>query len=189
MWSAARGTTAEVQDSAQGDQSQVPAALRHLKKCEVCGFPISATRSLCVECEEKRWRGQLRRPVLGDPLRSTSVGASASRVVSASAAAAAVLAPVRAPEVAPAQPSESEVKVNRSNDLDSRVLPEKAVAGGPPAVRAEEKVVPSATPNDAPELVLSAGLQPSQSWISANKYILGALLVVAGIVTGILLLR
>jgi len=36
---------------------------------------------------------------------------------------------------------------------------------------------------------LSAGLQPSQSWLAANKYILGALLVVAGIVVGILLLR
>jgi len=191
MWSAARGTTAGVQDSAQGDESQVPAALRHLKKCEVCGFPISATRSLCVECEEKRWRGQLRRPVLGDPLRSTAPAVPAVRAAGV-AAAAAVLAPERTSEVAPAQPSEPDVKVNKSNDLDSRVLPERAVAGGPRAARTEEtgsKLAPLATRNGAPELVLSAGLQPSQSWISANKYILGALLVVAGIVSGILLLR
>jgi hypothetical protein len=32
-------------------------------------------------------------------------------------------------------------------------------------------------------------LQPSQSWLAANKYIVGALLVVAAVVAGILLLR
>jgi GAF domain-containing protein len=44
------------------DQSHVPPVLRGLRKCEACGFPISPGRVLCVECEEKKWRGQLRRP-------------------------------------------------------------------------------------------------------------------------------
>jgi len=38
------------------DQSHVPPMLRNLRKCEACGFPISPGRTLCVECEEKKWR-------------------------------------------------------------------------------------------------------------------------------------
>jgi hypothetical protein len=36
----------------------VPAGLRNLQKCQTCGFPVSQGRALCVECEEKQWRGQ-----------------------------------------------------------------------------------------------------------------------------------
>jgi GAF domain-containing protein len=60
LWSAASagadGSKAEV------DQSHVPPVLRGLRTCEACGFPVSAGRALCVECEEKKWRGQLKRP-------------------------------------------------------------------------------------------------------------------------------
>lgn len=35
-------------------------ALRGLHKCEACGFPVSEGRKLCVDCEEKSWRGQSR---------------------------------------------------------------------------------------------------------------------------------
>jgi len=41
----------------------------------------------------------------------------------------------------------------------------------------------------SPAFVLSAGLEPSQSWLSANKYIIGALLLVAIVVIGFFLLR
>jgi hypothetical protein len=37
-------------------------------------------------------------------------------------------------------------------------------------------------------VVFSAGLEPSQSWVAANKYILGAL-VIAAILTAVFLLR
>jgi len=37
--------------------------------------------------------------------------------------------------------------------------------------------------------VISGGLEPSRSWFSANKYILGAIMVVAAIVAGIVMLR
>jgi hypothetical protein len=36
---------------------------------------------------------------------------------------------------------------------------------------------------------LSAGLEPSQSWLAANKYIVGVLLVVATAVAAVFLLR
>lgn len=61
MWSVALEGSPEP-SSEEGDQSHLPAAFRNLRKCEACGFPISAGRLLCVECEEKKWRGQLRTP-------------------------------------------------------------------------------------------------------------------------------
>jgi hypothetical protein len=61
FWSAAAGA-AEGPQAPAPDQSHVPPVLRALRKCEACGFPVSPGRALCVECEEKKWRGQLKRP-------------------------------------------------------------------------------------------------------------------------------
>jgi hypothetical protein len=61
FWSAATAAGA-AGGTAESDQSHVPPVLRGLRKCEACGFPVSAGRSLCVECEEKKWKGQLKRP-------------------------------------------------------------------------------------------------------------------------------
>jgi hypothetical protein len=41
----------------------------------------------------------------------------------------------------------------------------------------------------SPEFVLSAGLAPSQSWLSRNKYILGTLVLAGVVVVAIFLLR
>jgi hypothetical protein len=41
----------------------------------------------------------------------------------------------------------------------------------------------------SPAFVLSAGLEPSQTWMSRNKCIFGAIVVIAATVAGILLLR
>jgi hypothetical protein len=57
FWSAvaqARG----VASSNTADTISVPPVLRNLQKCQACGFPVSHGRKLCVECEEKQWRGQ-----------------------------------------------------------------------------------------------------------------------------------
>ena len=62
FWSLSVNPAAEAEKPAPPDQSHVPPVLRGLRKCEVCGFPVTAGRVLCVECEEKKWRGQLRRP-------------------------------------------------------------------------------------------------------------------------------
>jgi GAF domain-containing protein len=61
FWSAAASAT-DVGSAPAADQSHVPPVLRSLRKCEACGFPVSTGRVFCVECEEKNWRGQLRRP-------------------------------------------------------------------------------------------------------------------------------
>lgn len=62
FWSAATGETAGQPGPTIDDQTQVPPVMRSLHKCLACGFPVSAGRALCVECEEKKWRGQLKRP-------------------------------------------------------------------------------------------------------------------------------
>jgi hypothetical protein len=59
LWSAALPLSEETQEAAPADQSHVPPVLRSLQKCWACGFPVSEGRKLCVECEEKQWRGQL----------------------------------------------------------------------------------------------------------------------------------
>jgi GAF domain-containing protein len=45
------------------DYGNVPAALRALRKCEACGFPVSEGRRLCLDCEDedKGRRGQMGR--------------------------------------------------------------------------------------------------------------------------------
>ena len=62
FWSAAASGEIAGQPPAVDDQTQVPPVMRALHKCQACGFPVSAGRALCVECEEKKWRGQLKRP-------------------------------------------------------------------------------------------------------------------------------
>lgn len=58
MWSAAVHASPEAAKASETDQSHVPPMLRNLRKCKACGFPVSEGRTLCVECDEKQWRGQ-----------------------------------------------------------------------------------------------------------------------------------
>jgi GAF domain-containing protein len=62
FWSAAMDI-GQAGKSGPADQSLVPPVMRGLRKCEACGFPVSAGRVLCVECEERRFRGQAKRPL------------------------------------------------------------------------------------------------------------------------------
>jgi hypothetical protein len=60
-WSAIMRTPQGAAGSAETAESMVvpvPPELRNLQKCKACGFPVSQGRTLCVECEEKQWRGQ-----------------------------------------------------------------------------------------------------------------------------------
>lgn len=251
FWSAA-SVNPEVERPAEPDQSHVPMGLRNLRKCEACGFPVSASRVLCVECEEKKWRGQLTIPqknavrqsaiatastpstvagltaadltqaeltqaeraaapgsgaplpgALSGTLSGTLSGLAAPARVSppptrtfaaAAQAAAPAMAPrsttgmgmgagtsaARALETAPAKMAAAslseQVAASRSNAIPEPV----ATAAG----RAPQVPAPS-----EPELVLSAGLAPGQSWFASNKYIVGALLVVAAVVAAVFLLR
>lgn len=58
FWSAALQPATAESPSLEAESSHIPPVLRGLRKCGACGFPVSEGRVLCVECEEKRWRGQ-----------------------------------------------------------------------------------------------------------------------------------
>jgi hypothetical protein len=181
FWSAAAGE-GEATKSSDADQSHVPPVLRGLRKCEACGFPISAGRVLCVECEEKKWRGQLRPQAQN---RKSSGGiAMPSKSVSGAFSAAAVsmakAAEAPAPRVADTVPKMPMVPPEPGPFLVERA--ETTIAT--PATTGE-----AALPAETPQLILSAGLEPSRSWFSANKYIILALLVIGAGAAAFLLLR
>lgn len=168
LWSAA---SAEAEKPSQADQSHVPPVLRGLRKCEACGFPISGGRSFCVECEEKKWRGQLvqkQQAATAMPKISEAPRKREGQAFAAAASAPA-LAPVMGSVAAPQATSE-----------ELKPLPEKET----PALEAN-----APGPTEVPGLVLSAGLQPSPSWLVRNKYVVGVVLAVAAAVAAVFLLR
>jgi hypothetical protein len=178
FWSAALDVSGNAH-AAETDQSQVPPMLRNLRKCQACGFPVSSDRTLCVECEEKKWRGQLRvpKPVVTNAI-SPEFGASAG---TATAPSKAVDAPRKAqPGLGLAIPQAQEKPVRTSSVTLSDVV---ATQRDPNESTSTERVSPDGAP------ILTGGLVPPESWFSANKYILGAVLVVAIVVAAILLLR
>jgi len=144
----------------QAERGQVPATLRNLRKCDACGFPVSPGRTLCVECEEKKWRGQLNSPRAG-------------RVpVAAAAAAAGVVPSQETAKSTPAAARSSQV----TNGSARKTVPEvpKVEASSP------SETPPTGTRAQAsarePELVLTAAMNPSASWVSEHKFVIFALL-------------
>jgi GAF domain len=172
FWSAVPAPATDAGKAEEADQSHVPPVLRSLRKCEACGFPVSAGRVLCVECEEKKWRGQLRVP------KAEAAQAVASG--RAKAAAAAVKPEVRAFAAAAQSVVASSIAI--APKVEESKESAKPVAAAP-VVGASVAEAASA------EFVLSAGLEPSQSWIARNKYILVALVVVGAVLAAIFLLR
>ncbi len=147
FWSAALQTQASAGKTEEAAASiSVPPVLRNLQKCQACGFPVSQGRTFCVECEEKKWKGQ--------------------RLPKAAAAAA------------------------TPQDFAPAAIEMAANAEQIPAVPSPAIVdpLPSFPGLENSELFLSSAA-PSQSWFAANKYVLGALLVVAIVISAIAWLR
>jgi hypothetical protein len=152
-----------------GDQSHVPPVLRNLHKCAACGFPVSDGRTLCVECEEKKWRGQLR-----------------ARPVSKQSSPAAE--PRRESKVE-ALPATKQANAHRDEPKQVAVL-DPPSAGTSEAKPAEPSPArPQTTAEPLPGFVLSAGLEPSQSWFSRNKYVIAAILVAGASVAAVVILH
>ena len=172
FWSAADTQEAEAQKSDEADESHVPPMLRALRKCEACGFPISAGRTLCVECEEKKWRGQLR-PQSANRKPPTSAVAIPS--VKPGSPLFAAAAPSMAKTIPGAAESTPKAKAVKTSPVATMPAPENVA----------QRIAPEAEP---PEFVLSAGMGPSRSWFSANRYIVLMLLAIAA-VAALLILR
>jgi GAF domain-containing protein len=190
LWSAALNVRGDGQKTPIGDQSHVPPAFRDLRKCEACGFPVSAGRALCVECEEKKWRGQLKIS------RAMSTAAASGAATAVAPAREVPTTEVRKPVVAPASAATTEAWPRKeqavATSVDLTPFEQKEMAAAAP-VQALLPALPEPAQEAAqppiPTLVLSAGLEPSQSWLARNKYVFVALLVVAGSIGAILLLR
>ncbi len=190
LWSAA-DTGVNANNPADADQSHVPPVLRGLRKCDACGFPISAGRVLCVECEEKQWRGQLKRPqpmpTGAIPQSSTpqrrvpvfSIAAESAAKMSAFGGGTArtdtLPSPARVAPVVEAKPANRGPMQNAHGAVESS-MPERTLAS-------------AAAEGAAADLMFGAGLQDSQSWIAANKYVIGVLVVVTGLLAAFFLLR
>ena len=195
FWSAA-DTLAASENSGKDDQSHVPPVLRGLRKCEACGFPISGGRVLCVECEEKKWRGQLRRPqpmptgaiasgtpAKGAPVRSAAAPAQLGPTTFSSMAQVPAAQRVSSPAVPESHFSQNRREVGHLTPSNTNVAaPEKQAS-------AAEAAASSLVQNAAPGFVFSGGLVDSPSWISANKYVIGALALVAAVIAAFFLFR
>jgi GAF domain-containing protein len=200
FWSAAMNPGAEAERPEELDQSHVPPVLRTLRKCEACGFPVSAGRLFCVECEEKKWRGQLKAPkaaakgevrafaaaarstTASGPALAPSPSTSRASAPSAGSAGGSGAAVARTPAAkqeglrpAPAAPS-------------SHAVARETRSSATPAPVAQSASAPASGVR-SPEFVLSAGMQPSQSWLAAHKYIVGVILVVGAAIAAVFLLR
>lgn len=187
LWSAAAAETGR-EKAAEGDESHVPPVLRGLRKCEACGFPISGGRELCVECEEKRWRGQLKR---AQPMPTGSIPQAPAPTAESGGFAAAAPSrekrssfPSGLPKIgtsvaiqsAPAT-AVTEAAVTEAKESTKTVGPTSSATAFEVAAN-EVKLAPveeslSASP------VFSAGLVPAESWFSSNKYVIGVLLLIA----------
>jgi hypothetical protein len=179
LWSIALDPTSHAAPT-QSEQGPVPPTLRNLRKCQACGFPVSPGRTLCVECEEKKWRGQLNFP------RTARVSAGA---------AAAGVAPAPAPLQVPAQPQETAKSAaaiaktyqprNESARKASLEVPNVVASSRPEATPASPIAHARAR---EPELVLTAAMNPSRSWVSEHKFVILTLLAI-GAGAAVLLLR
>lgn len=177
LWSIALDPTSNT-TPAQSEHGPIPETLRNLRKCQACGFPVSPGRTLCVECEEKKWRGQLNFP-------------RAARVSAGSSVAAAV-AP--APSRVPAQSQETARSATAAKI--SQLLNESAGKTSPGVLKVEASARPVAPQVNKgvtasarePELVLTAAMKPSRSWVSEHKFVIFTVLAI-GAAAAVLLLR
>jgi hypothetical protein len=199
FWSAGVNSVPDAEKPGEADRSHVPPMLRGLRKCEACGFPVSAGRVLCVECEEKKWRGQLRVPQGSGPRQAAMPAAGAPVAVApqetrafaaAQSAAVSVATPlmrgVPASAAASSPGARASAEVKEANGLTALPLP----ATGEADRSARQLPQPAREALATRDFVFSAGIGSSQSWLSANKYVIGVVLLVAAVaVTAVFLLR
>lgn len=146
FWSAATHPQASGKTNDDAASISVPLGLRNLQKCKACGFPVSQGRTFCVECEEKKWRGQrLPQPVAGSTTPLNAV-------------------------VAPKRSAASSVQTSLPSSAETLHLPAESAGSSNSAL-------------------FSSSAAPSRSWFAANKYVLGALLVVAIVIAAFAWLR
>ncbi|MFZ0940480.1 MAG: GAF domain-containing protein [Candidatus Sulfotelmatobacter sp.] len=200
LWSAAM----RAQTTAQGKESPatlaVPPALRNLQKCQACGFPVSQGRTLCVDCEEKQWRGQ-RLPQPDASPQNIPVPPPESKAAIAVAEVRATFVKGSPADQPPIEVSPGSVSadITKSAPAVELVVPDALQESAPPPVEIPAEIIvqePTPTASTVPseatgteDSTLFLSSAQSESWFAANKYILGVLLVVAIVLAAIAWLR
>ena len=193
------------------DSVTLPAVLRNLHKCQACGFPVSQGRKYCVECEEKQWRGEVlpkanasvTKQVQSQPAPTRNIDSLSKepydKEASAGHAAPTLSTPsiketntprsaVPAPIVAAAVPKAAASSPVKTATITSHAPPVPSSSG---VTRVQTNSTSKPAQEPAPDnstLFLSATVD-SESWLTANKYILGALILVAMVIAAVALLR
>jgi hypothetical protein len=185
FWSAALRTQANSAPTPEATESiAAPPMLRNLQKCKACGFPVSQGRTYCVECEEKQWRTQRHVQSVAAATLGSAPHQEAEKKPTPQPAAHAFVdtSQIPATEI-PAQPP---VTKNSSSTQTEELV--AATPSIPASAEITEEISASEPTSDNSTLFLSSA-QPSESWFAANKYVLGALLLVAVAIAVIAWLR
>jgi hypothetical protein len=212
FWSAAIQTpdTGSIADAPESIPP--PAVLKNLSKCQACGFPVSQGRTFCVECEEKQWRGQVPKQTSSVsaqtvpprvPLGRVNERPSGSSPSKRSPSAQAVAA-TRAPQTGQSSGRQME---SAAPSLGIPVKPQTltaappepaAIVVQPSAASASDVAVglphivpskPEPTPASGSSVPFLASTLEPESWLSANKYVLGALLLIVIAIAAFAVLR
>jgi hypothetical protein len=167
LWSAALRAQAD----ALGTEQIATTARKDfsLQICQACGFPVSQDRALCVECEEKRWRGQPILPASG--ALSNPVPQKSDPVQVAVMAKDASVGPAADTTISPNEPAPPELHKIESQKNEAPV-PDT----GRPTSPVEGLAGASAAVADAGTF---SSVLPCDSWFDRNKSIVAALLVIA----------
>ena len=201
FWSAESSSSINAESVAGEQETDAPAVLKNFRRCEACGFPVSQGRKLCVECEEKQWRGQKgsqpgagaerpgQSPAGGN--KESTTGTIAAKETPAAAMDRSTLSEAKSvpiPLVAVAAVPTAAVVPVKSGAVAGHSATAGASAGAVPAAESAGLKSKSSPASENSTLFLSANVD-SQSWLTGNKYIVGALVLVAIIVAAIALLR
>lgn len=167
------------------NQALIPPVLRDLRKCVACGFPVSAGRMLCVECEEKKWRGQLRSQSNRSPVSSSPAA------VAKNSGAAAAPAMAKTPVLAEGPKAASAAATTPLTPALKNHIQSSPSVAPPSEPKPEAAVLSTKSPSASAttEFTLSSGIEPSQSWFAANKYALIVLLAIAAAASAVYFLR
>jgi GAF domain len=178
LWSVPE-SAGDLETPQDSDQSHVPPVLRGLRKCEVCGFPISGGRVLCVECEEKRWRGQLKRtqPMPTGAIPHTVTAKKEGRSFAAAPANAKPVPASSAMSVPEGNPTIAAANIKQVTESSREASP--VLLDRKDGTVTEVTSSPIAAESVSSSFVLSSGLDDSPSWISAHKYVIGVMFLVA----------
>jgi hypothetical protein len=188
LWFAALQIHAKIQEGEEIAPSVAPEPA-NLQKCQACGFPVSQGRNLCVECEEKKWRGQ-KIPVPSPspklaPQDQVPVG-TVQTAGAESIAPVAVTAEMSEPAIAQAETPKvkreealsKEARINEAT-LKESLLKESSTSGELSKELPSMLSDPLPPEDSAPALSLAL---ESESWFAQNKVIVATIFVIIAIV-------